>query len=309
MKPLLVFSFYLLVSTLSLFAQNKETYQFAQRDSALYLDILRPENPRDDHATVVSLFGGGFATGRRDTPGQNRSHQELLDRGFIVVCIDYRLGFKDSAKVAEYKSLFKLPKLFNYCIDIAVEDCAEAIAWLCRHAEQFDIDTSRIILTGCSAGAVTVLQLDYCRANGMPQTAILPRGWKPAAVVPYSGGVMCRKQDLFYATPPAPTMFMHGTKDKIVNYRQFGLPFSPKLYGASRLSDLFEENEYPYWFIKFPGVGHEVCQWLYGSADLFTAFVNQVLNGHITTLEATMTDTQLNPTEWSKMTIFDLYVH
>ena len=197
--------------------------------------------------------------------------------------------------------------MFNRCIDLAVEDCAEAIAWICRHAKQLDIDTSRIILTGNSAGAITVLQFDYCRANGMTQTIALPLGWKPAAVVPYAGGIMCHRHDLTYATPPAPTLFMHGTKDKIVAYRAFGLPFSSKLYGSHTVAGVFREMGYPYWFISFPGLGHEVCRWLYGSPDIFCAFVDQVFNGHVTTMEASMTDTQLTPTEWTNMTIFDLY--
>ena len=66
----------LLVLLLSLgsvaFAQTKESYAFVERDSTLYLDFYRPDNPRADKACVVSLFGGGFFKGTRDGKLQQR---------------------------------------------------------------------------------------------------------------------------------------------------------------------------------------------------------------------------------------------
>lgn len=288
-------------------AQRKTTYSYIERDSTLFLDVHRPVIARADKAAVLTVFGGGFYTGRRDDTYQSALADSLVNRGFTVISIDYRLGLKDKAKVEELSGFFNIDNLFQYCIDIATEDCAEAISWVCAHAQEIDIDPNKIILTGSSAGAITVLQLDYCRANGLPKGLILPEGWKPAAVIPYAGGIMCRKRDLRYDTPPAPTMLMHGTKDKIVNYKGFGLPFSPKLYGSLTLHKKMKRQELPHWFIRFEGIGHEVASWLPGSVDLFCAFVDQTLSGRITTLEASMTDSVLQPTEWTNMTLFELY--
>lgn len=297
----------LLLCGISLTAQEKTTYPFVERDSTLYLDVYRPTVQRADKAVVMTVFGGGFIIGTRDDKLQRKTAELLVERGFTVISIDYRLGLKDQAMVEKYQGLTKLDKLFQYCIDIATEDCAEAIAWVCAHAEELDIDPSKLVLEGCSAGAITVLQLDYCRCNGLTPAAALPEGWKPAAVVPYSGGVMCRKSELKYATEPAPTLLMHGTKDKIVAYNSFGLPFHSKLFGANKVSKAMDRQGIPHWIIRFEGIGHEVATWLPGSVDLFCGFVDQAISGRVTHLDATMTDSELQPSEWIDMSVLEMY--
>ena len=284
-----------------------KTYEFAKRDSALHLDVYKPENPRQDRAAVIALFGGGFFSGARNNREMKQVAQALLERGFTVISIDYRLGFQDKEMVASHSSLFKLTDLFQYCIDIATEDCAAAVAWTCANAGMLDIDPSKIILTGSSAGAVSVLQMDYCRANSLKQASVLPQGWKPAAVIPYSGGIMCHKRELKYKTAPAPTMLMHGKKDKIVNYKSFGLPLSSKLFGSKKINKAMNRQDIPHWFISFEDVGHEVAIWLPGSTDLFCSFVDMALAGRTTTLEADITDSDLKPAKWAQMGILQLY--
>ena len=288
-------------------AQTKTTYPFVERDSTLYLDVHQPVVARADKAAVLAVFGGGFIVGKRDDSYQTRLADSLVRRGFTVISIDYRLGLKDSLMVASHSRLLDIDDLFQYCIDIATEDCAEAVRWTVEHAQEIDIDPAKIALTGSSAGAITVLQLDYCRTNGLEQASALPDGWKPAAVIPYAGGIMCRKRDLSYATAPAPTLLMHGTKDKIVNYKGFGLPFHAKLFGSKTIDKRMKKQDIPHWFIRFEGIGHEVASWLPGSVDLFCAFVDQALAGRISSLDATMTDSKLKPTEWTDMSLFDIY--
>lgn len=298
---------FFLLGGMTLKGQEKATYPFVERDSTLYLDVHRPAMARDDRAAVITVFGGGFFTGSRDDKLQQRTAELLTERGFTVISIDYRLGMRDQAKVEENKGLLNVDKLFQYCVNIAAEDCAAAVAWVCAHADELGIDTTKIVLEGCSAGAIAVLQLDYCRANGLEQASELPKGWKPAAVVPYSGGLLCRKKDLHYETAPAPTMLMHGTKDKIVTYNSFGIPSHPKLFGANQVSKAMRHQDIPHWIVRFEGIGHEVASWLPGSVDFFCGFVNQALAGRITTLDATMTDSKLRPTEWTDMSVQDLY--
>ena len=302
-----LFAAILLFSGLSLTAQEKTTYPFVERDSTLYLDVHRPDVARADKAAVLSVFGGGFITGRRNDWYQTALADSLVKRGFTVICIDYRLGLKDSVMVASHSRLLDLDDLFQYCIDIATEDCAEAVNWVVSHAKEIDINPSKIALTGSSAGAITVLQLDYCRANGLPQASALPKDWKPAAVIPYAGGVMCKKSDLKYANAPAPTLLMHGTKDKIVNYKGFGLPFHSKLLGSKTIDKKMKKQGIPHWFIRFEGIGHEVASWFPGSVDLFCSFVNLSLEGRVSSLDATMTDDTLKPTEWTTMGLRDIY--
>lgn len=284
-----------------------KTYEYVKRDSALYLDVYKPDNPREDRAAVISLFGGGFFSGARNNREMKHVAQALVERGFTVISIDYRLGFLDKEMVASHSKLLKLTDLFQYCVDIATQDCAAAVAWTCANADMLGIDPSKIILTGSSAGAISVLQMDYCRANSLEQASELPAGWKPAAVIPYSGGIMCHKSKLKYKTDPAPTMLMHGKKDKIVNYKSFGLPLSSKLFGSKKVDKVMDRQDIPHWFISFDEMGHEVAIWLPGSIDLFCSFVDLTLAGRITNLEADMTDSNLKPSAWAQMSLLQLY--
>lgn len=306
MKPCRYLAILLLFS-LTATAQTKTTYPFVERDSTLYLDVHSSIVTRADKAVVISVFGGGFITGRRNDSYQTALADSLVKRGFTVINIDYRLGLKDSTMVASHSRLLDIDDLFQYCIDIATEDCAEAVKWVVTHAKEININPDKIVLTGSSAGAITVLQLDYCRANGLGQASALPEGWRPAAVIPYAGGVMCKKKDLKYKTNPAPTLLMHGTKDRIVAYKGFGLPFHAKLLGSKTIDKKMDRQDIPHWFIRFEGIGHEVASWFPGSVDLFCTFANLSLEGRISSLDATMTDDTLKPSEWTNMSLFELY--
>ncbi len=305
-KTILILAAMLLVITAP--AQRKDTFVYATRaDSALRLDVHRPAEQRADSACVIALFGGGFVTGERDNELQTTIAKLLTARGFVVVSPDYRLGLKDTAAMRRFgRSPGGITRLFQWTIDIAAEDCATACAWVVEHAAELGVNPQRVVLTGCSAGAISVLQFDYCRANALPAAAALPQGWMPAAVVPYSGAVMCKGKPR-YATPPAPTMLMHGTKDKIVAYKRFPPILSHALWGAHTVYKRMVKQGFPTWIVRYEGIGHEVASFLPGSVDLFCGFVEQVLHGRRTTLDATMHDEKLVPTEWTDMTVIDLY--
>jgi hypothetical protein len=135
---------------------------------------------------------------------------------------------------------------------------------------------------------------------------MLPRGWMPAAVVPYAGAIMCKGKPKYKSTP-APTMLMHGMKDKIVNYKRYPPVLRHALYGASTVYKQQRRAGYDCWIVRFEGVGHEVASWLPGSVDLFCGFVEQAFAGRHSSLDATMTDSKLTPTKWTDMNVFDIY--
>lgn len=286
-------------------AQAQETHVFLTRDTLnLKLDVYQPQNPRTDKACAVYVFGGGFFSGERDNEYSKKCCQLLADRGFVAVAIDYRLFLKQAPKVP----LLKMYTLFDTAIRWGVEDCSAAIAYLVSHAGELNIDPSRIVLTGSSAGAITVLQTDYARANALPSAAALPQGFVPAAVIPYAGAIFCRNNALHYAVPPAPTCFFHGTCDRIVNYKRFRGSLHTSLFGASSLAKLFDRKGYCYWMMRFQDRGHEVAIALPPTIDEFCAFVDAVLGGRDMQYDATCTDAGVPQTSWTHMTLFDLYL-
>lgn len=302
MKNIVVLVFAIL---LGLSAHAQQTYTFAVRDTVeLKMDVYQPKHPRADHACVLYVFGGGFVSGARNEKYSVKCCQLLADRGFVAVAIDYRLYLKHAPKVP----LLKMYTLFDTAIRYAVEDCAEAVAYLWDHAGELKLDPSKMVLTGCSAGAITVLQTDYSRVNHLDVVAKLPKGFVPAAVIPYAGGIMCRNHALKYDSQPAPTCMFHGTCDKIVNYKRFRGSLGTSLFGTSSVAKVFAKNKYNYWVLRFEKRGHEIAIALPPTIDEFCAFVDAALSGRVMQYDATCTDAAVKETEWSKMNLFDLYL-
>lgn len=303
MKKIGLLAFVLLVG---MSARAQQTFVYATRDTVdLKLDVYMPDHPRADKACVLYIFGGGFASGERNNESSRKCCQMLADRGFVAVAMDYRLYFKHPAKV----SLLTAYHLFDTAITWAVEDCAEAVAFLWNNAKVLNLDPTKMVLTGSSAGAITVLQTDYSRANALPVVEKLPKEFVPAAVIAYAGGIFCKNSQLEYATPPAPTFLNHGTIDKIVNYRRMPGSLSMSLFGSSRLARHFGRKGYNYRIVRYEDRGHEVAAALPATIDDFCAFVDAVFAGKVMQYDATCTDAFVQRTKWSDMDLFDLYFH
>ena len=136
----------------------------------------------------------------------------------------------------------------------------------------------------------------------------MPEGFVPAAVVAYSGAVYAEGGKPKYKTAPAPTFFLHGTKDRIVNYKKFPPLLRNGLYGPKKLQRIFRRNDYPHWIFRFEGIGHEVATLPIYMMPEFNAFVNATLKGRLMYYDCTVRDSRVLPSKWSKMGVFDLYL-
>lgn len=247
----------LLVLMLSLpsFAAPLE-YKFAERDTCdLYMDVYLPDSSSNGEAVcVLYAFGGGFRNGSRKDQHTVDFMNKLADEGIVAIAMDYRLGFKGN--VSELKPM-KLIKKFSDAVNVAEEDMLSALAFVYNNCDAFGIDSSKIVLAGSSAGAITALQCDYAISNGFKETEILPQGCKPAGVIACAGAVCVFEGKLKYGNAPSPTMFLHGTADKLVNYDKFVL-FGKGMFGSNSIAKIFKKNNWPYWIMRFENFGHEV---------------------------------------------------
>ncbi|MCR5423509.1 MAG: alpha/beta hydrolase [Bacteroidales bacterium] len=299
---------WMVAGCLAAVAQVPETYVYALRDThELRLDVYRPSTPRADRACAIYVFGGGFVVGQRNDSASVAACRRLAEKGFTAISIDYRLGIKGVD--FDTVGLLHLSTPFRRAIEMATEDVCEAVSYVCRHAQHLGIDRTKIVLTGSSAGAIAVLQADYCRANGMKQVAALPADFVPMAVIPYAGGVYCRNWRPKYKTPPAPTCFFHGTTDRIVNYKHFRANLKERLNGANTVVKVFKKNKYPYWILRFTDRGHEVAGYLPYTIEEFCCYVDQVSAGRITYYDASCEDKARGTTIWTKMGLVKLYLH
>jgi predicted esterase len=234
---------------------SKHTYTYAVKDSSnLALDVYKKTTDTGDSARpcVIFLFGGAFIGGRRDDTLYTRYFDSLAAHHYTVLSITYRLGLKGVTHLSKFNTA-----PLRRAIDMAVEDVYDATAWAIAHSTSLGIDTARIILSGSSSGAITVLSADFFKRNAKPIANRLPPAFQYAGVVAFSGAILSYDGSLKYQVPPAPTLLFHGTADKIVLYNSVRF-FNKGFYGSSSIANTFRKNNYPFFIYREKGLGHEV---------------------------------------------------
>lgn len=252
-------------------AQEKEriepdaTYLYAEKDnSLLYLDIYEPSDGSAesvdgaDRPTILFMFGGGFKSGSRDDAYFNNWFRLVTEAGYRIVSIDYRLGLSDFSGAGINR---KFINALDAAIDLAVEDLFSATNFIIDNSEALGIDPNNIVISGSSAGAISVLQGEWEICNSMDNAKVLPEGFNYAGVMSFSGAVFSRKGAVRYAKEPCPTAFFHGTADKIVPYGKIqflNLCFS----GSSETVKDFKRHSFNYAIYRFKDHGHEISAFM-----------------------------------------------
>jgi predicted esterase len=235
---------------------EKKSFIYAVKDSnQLGLDIytFQGGDSNSKKPCVIFVFGGAFAGGRRDDTLYNHYFNGLVENNYNVVSISYRLGMRGVRHVSK----FNIAPLRN-AVDMAVEDLYDATNWVITHANQFGIDTSKIILSGSSSGAITVLTAEFQRRNEKPASNILPPGFEYAGLISFSGAVLSFDGSLKYQSAPAPYLMFHGTADKIVPYNKIRF-FNKGFYGSAWIAKICKEKNCPYYLYSEEGMGHEIA--------------------------------------------------
>jgi acetyl esterase/lipase len=105
-------------------------------DTALLLDLYRPESAAEALPLVVWVHGGGWRAGDK----ANNPALPLSGRGYVVASINYRL-----TDVAHFPA--------------QIEDCRAALRFLRANAAKYNIDPKRVGVWGGSAGGHLVALL------------------------------------------------------------------------------------------------------------------------------------------------------
>ncbi len=278
------------------------TYKFAERDTtALYMDIYNPVG-ESNHCCVVFVFGGGFIGGARDNKSNVSFAKLLIDRGYTVACIDYRLWLKGKKVNA-----VGMVRALDTAITMAAEDLLDATLFLIQNAAKFDIDTSKIVLCGSSAGAITVLQADYELSNRSKMAQNLPAGFRYGGVMAFAGAIYSHNGLVKYKNAPAPTLLLHGIDDDLVPYKfiRFG---NLGFFGSNSLAKRFKKYGYPYYIRRYETLGHEVASIICHEIELCDQFIHQfVFEKRQKQIDATIFDPDIkqNP-RWHNLKPSDL---
>ncbi len=110
----------------------------------LKLDLYLPKTMNTTVPALLLFHGGGWVEGQKE-----RNVLQLLpylSLGWVVINVEYRLARNSLAPAA-------------------VEDCRCALRWLVSHAKEYNVDTSKIVLTGGSAGGHLALMTGMLQAQ------------------------------------------------------------------------------------------------------------------------------------------------
>jgi len=96
----------------------------------LHLDIFRPAKP-GKYPALIMVHGGGWRSGNKSL--QVPMAMQIAARGYVTVTVEYQL-------------------LLEAIYPNAVFNIKSAIRWMCANADKYGIDSTRIAISGCSAG-------------------------------------------------------------------------------------------------------------------------------------------------------------
>jgi len=118
--------------------------------------------------TLLYIHGGGWVEGEKET--RMLGLLPFVSRGWVVVNINYRLAGDGKAPAA-------------------LEDCREALNWVYESAAGFQIDTTRIVVAGESAGGHLSLMTGLVNKGDSicGEAYIVERHRSVAAIINYYG--------------------------------------------------------------------------------------------------------------------------
>lgn len=232
--------------------QNLENYTVTRdlayvtpTDSVRVGDLYLPKNKSLSNPAVIFIHGGGWNRGKKEQV--NRTVIALAKHGFAVFNINYRLVGEGGEFPAD------------------LIDVKDALGFLASKASTFHIDTGRIIVMGGSAGAHLAMMLAYTSNNQFSAEHYPNSVAHPIAAVSWFGPIdLSAKHPLIehylanagkegaknasplnYAATAVPTLFVHGTDDPLVPFKE-----------SKRMAQALEDNKIESKLIPIPGAKH-----------------------------------------------------
>ncbi|MEO8532466.1 MAG: alpha/beta hydrolase fold domain-containing protein, partial [Flavobacterium sp.] len=148
MKKNLFLLFLIFSLTNVIHAQEVKTMTYFQNDTLqLDLDLYVPQRKSGDKIPlVIFAFGGGFSGGERTS--EKEFGMFMAKNGYAVASISYSLYMKGKDFGCKGVLTEKIK-----AIQIGVSDMWQATSYLIENADKYNLDTSKIFISGISAGA------------------------------------------------------------------------------------------------------------------------------------------------------------
>ena len=247
-------------TTEALPAVEKESFIYAIKgNDTLILDKYQLSSCRENETArpvVIFAFGGGFRGGDRAYEGYIPYFEALARNGYVVISTDYRAILGRMA-MPNHASPTDFMKVLQCAIDTAVTDFYDATAYVVTHEKEWRIAPEKIVASGSSAGAITVLQAEYYLSNRL-QPASLPQDFHYAGVISFAGAIASR-DTLRWENSPCPLMLFHGNADPIVPYEQAFIPSMGGLWGSATIARSLDKIGASRYLYTIDNAGHEIA--------------------------------------------------
>lgn len=278
---IIIYIFFLGIN-FTLSSQSKTTFIYKIINSdTLKLDVYKPEDlKRKDRLPVfLWMHGGGFSGGLRDGKAEVRFMEYLTNKGYVGISISYRLlrkgketGFGCMCPKEEKLQTFKQ----------AAIDFLDATSYIIDNEKKFNVDKSKIIAGGNSAGAEAVLSAVYMKSFFVDDYEKY-KDVKFAGVISLAGALM--NVEYINEFNCVPTALFHGAKDSIVpinsaSHRYCGMedPGYLILNGSQIIAERLKHLKKSYYFNEIMDAGHEANAIPFDDLDLILEFFNATIN-------------------------------
>lgn len=265
----------------SIQAQEVKTLTYFQNDTIkLDLDLYLPKKKSGEKIPLIMFaFGGGFSGGERTQ--EKNFGLFMAQNGYAVASISYTLYMKGKDFGCKGTLTEKIK-----AIQIGVSDMWQATSFIIENAGTYNIDTSKIFISGISAGAEIGFHAsfwDYKLMNLYQNN--LPENFKYKGFIGGSGAIM--DINLITKEKAIPMLLAHGNNDDTVPYSAGSHRSCPTnasgwliLFGShavyNQMQDLHKDIE----LITFCGGGHEFSGYLFHEGQQYVLdFVNDILKG------------------------------
>lgn len=258
----------------ALTATAQTSHLYAERQGEkLYFDHYTAVGVEGLRPCVIFAFGGAFARGTKADKGYLPYFKALTEAGYDVVSIDYR---KHLANGIGDSGLRGAVIAMKNAVEYAAEDMLSATKVVLDNADKWNIDTSKIIACGSSAGAITSLQAENMICNADPRAAQLGE-FNYAGVVSFAGAIFSVSGKPKWDKTPCPMLLFHGNADSNVPYNKasaMGVGF----FGSKFISKQLLKIGVPHWFYSAQYRDHDMAgDPMYDNIEEITAFINRVV--------------------------------
>jgi acetyl esterase/lipase len=181
------------------------------------LDVWVPES-KQPTPLIVFIHGGGFVGGSKDQVRSSKNVQQALERGVAFASIQYRFRHPDEGDSSDPQ---------RAAIQDILRDSARAIQFLRHHADDYNLDPSRIACYGGSAGAGTSIWLAFRDDLADPNSddPVLRQSSRISAAGMLNGQFTydLKQWDQAFASRGGNLAKTHGRDGKLELHRFFGL--------------------------------------------------------------------------------------